>query len=111
MPDLHRSPLFRFDGKGNDQRRLMRLSANLSLFSKHQIAFQNGLPLCLQILQAASITGPDKLERRQNYRTTTADFAMLLAEQAAAQATTLRKAARRTYGKAPASQSVGSSES
>jgi hypothetical protein len=94
---------YRFDGKGKDQpKQTYDIAINLSLFAKHQIAFQHGPALCLQILRAASATGPDQLERYQHYRTTTADFTTMLAERAAAQsALTLRKAARRTYGKAP----------
>jgi hypothetical protein len=102
---------YRFDGKGmNQPKKTYDISVDLSLFSRHQIAFQNGPTLCLHMLQAASAS-PDKLERYQNYRTTAADFATMLAERAAEQAASaLRKATRRTYVKA-AAQSAGSRQS
>jgi len=60
---------------------LFSIQVDLSLLMQSQVPMQDGPMFCLQLLTAASIGGPDYLNRFQSYRVVAEDFRPLLMER------------------------------
>ncbi len=76
------------------------IEVDLPLLLKNRVAMQEGPALCLQILNTASVAGPDYLERLHRYRVVEADLRPILAErERRATEKSMKKPPRRPFRK------------
>ena len=60
---------------------LFSIQVDLSLLAQSRVPMQDGPMFCLQLLTAASVAGPDYLNRFHSYRVVAEDFRPLLMER------------------------------
>lgn len=72
---------FQFRGTEDQNPALFSIQVELSLLMQSRVPMQDGPMFCLQLLTAASVVGPDYLDRFHSYRVVAEDFRPLLMER------------------------------